>query len=338
MRKLFIILILLVLVLSAPRCALYAEEMKKVGQAGFKFMDVELSARAAGMGEAFTLIGDDANAVFHNPAGIAQMDKTVDFLFTEVKWIADTKLDAFGFIANLGVWGNVGVSLFNTNYGKVIGTIYDPLKEEGFTETGDLELGSYAAGLSYARRLTEKFMIGGNLRYAYEHLGSSPFEGETEEEDTVWVKNQSSTMVWDIGTIFYPGFKSFRFGMSIVNFSPALKYEYEQGRTNSFSLPLTFKMGVAMDVLDFLGDHPEYAFLVDFELVHPRDYAKRYHLGGELGIFKMLKLRAGYKFGYDEEGVSFGAGINTGNIKLDYAYSEFGIFDFVNRVSFGISF
>lgn len=335
MRKLFIILLLLVL--SAPRYSLYAEEIKKVGQAGFKFMDVELSARAAGMGEAFTLIGDDANAIFHNPAGIAQMDKNVDLMFVEVQWIADTKLDALAFVANLGLWGNVGVSFFNTNYGEVIGTMYDPLSEVGYKETGELELGSYATGISYARRLTEKFMVGGNLRYAYDHLGSTPFEGETAE-DTMWVKNEASTIAWDLGTIFYTGFKSFRFGMSIVNFSPALKYEYEYGRTNTFSLPLTFNMGVAMDILDFFGEHPNHSLLVDFELVHPRDYTKRYHLGGELGILEIIKLRAGYKFGYDEEGLAFGAGINTANVKLDYSYSEFGIFDLVNRFSVGLSF
>ncbi len=337
MRKL---VILLHLVLLLPVYSLYGDEMT-VGKAGFKFMDVEMSARAAGMGEAFSLIGDDANAIFHNPAGIAQIqDKKFDLTFCTVNWIADISLNAFGAVANLGTWGNLGISFFSADYGYSMGTIpdFDPTSETGYIETGPLDFTAYAAGISFARRLTEKFMIGGNVRYAYEHLGESGFK-ESYESDSIWnEKNETNTIVYDIGTIFYPGFKSFRVGMSIVNFSTAVRYEYDEGRTNSFELPLTFKMGAAIDVLDFLGEHPNYSLLVDFELIDPRDYSNRYHLGGELSILEILKLRAGYKFGYNEEGLCFGAGINTANIKLDYAYSKFGAFDFVNRVSLGLSF
>jgi len=340
MRKLVILLILsLHLTLVIPGSLLDAADFNKVAQSGFKFTDIGLSARAAGMGEAFTLIGDDANAIFYNPAGIAQMQEgSVDFTFGMVNWIADIKLNAFGFVGNLGAWGNVGVSFFNIDYGVSEGAIYDPVSETGYTETGPLDLGAYAAGVSYARRLTEKFMLGGNVRYAYEHLGSTQF-ASNPERDSIWeIKNEAGSVVWDMGTIFYPGFKSFRFGMCIVNFATDLRYAFKEGRTNSFTTPLTFKMGAAMDILDLLGDYPGYSFLVNFELVHPRDYAKRYHLGGEFGILKTLKLRGGYKFGYDEEGFSFGAGIDAGYVKLDYSYSEFGVFDFVNRVSCGISF
>jgi hypothetical protein len=343
MRKLVILIILLHLVLLAPGYSLHAAELKKVAQAGLKFTDIELSARASGMGEAFTLIGDDADALFHNPAGIAQIqDRKFDLTFGMVSWIADVKLNAFGGVANLGTWGNLGISFFYVDYGFSMGTIPDPPdqpSELGYEETGPLELGAYAAGISYARRLTDKFMIGANARYAYEHLGSTPFADNINRDSTWFVKNETNTIVWDLGTIFYPGFKSLRFGMCIVNFSPAVRYEFEEGRTNSFSLPLTFKMGAAMNVLELFGDYPDYSFLVDFELVHPRDYSQRYHLGGELSILKILKLRAGYKFGYDEEGLCCGAGINVNNyIKLDYAYSAFGNFDFVNRVSLGLAF
>jgi hypothetical protein len=335
MRK----LIILYLMLLIPGYSLYGAS-DKVGKAGFKFMDIEIGARAAGMGEAFSLIGDDADAIFYNPAGIAQVqDKMFDLSVSQVQWIADIKVNAVGMVANLGNFGNLGVSVLYSDFGEVIGTYYDPTAEGGYTEMEDpLELAAYAAGISFARRLTDKFMIGANARYSYEHLGETMFS-EDDTRDSVWTEeNATNTIVYDIGTIFYPGFESLRVGMSIVNFSPAVRYEYEEGRTNSFELPLTFKMGAAMDILDLLGEHQDYSLLVDFELVHPRDYSKRYHLGAELSLLNMLKLRAGYKFGYDEESFGVGAGINTGNIKLDYAYNDFGRFDFVNRVSLGLGF
>jgi len=340
MRKLIILLHLMLLI---PGYSLYCQEediqdVTKVGKAGFKFMDVEIGARAAGMGEAFSLIGDDADAIFYNPAGIAQVDKQFDLTLCRVEWIAETSVDAVGLVANLGTFGNLGVSVLSTNFGDVIGTVIDETVAKGYTETGMLDLGAYAAGITYARRLTDKFMIGGNVRYAYEHLGETVFAADTTRDSTWTAENSTNTIVYDIGTIFYPGFKSLRVGMSIVNFSTAVRYEFNEGRTNSFELPLTFKMGAAMDVLDFLDEHPDYSLLVDFELVHPRDYSKRYHLGGELSILKILKLRAGYKFGYDEEKFGVGVGIHMDNIRLDYAYSDFARFDFVNRVSLGLSF
>ena len=339
MRKLGILIVSFHLALLVSGSSLlYAQDFNKAAQAGLKFTDIGLSARAAGMGGAFTLIGDDANAIFHNPAGIAQVqDGKVDLTFGIVNWIADTKLNAVGLVGNLGTWGNVGVSFFNMDYGNSMGTRIDPTSEEGYVETGLLNLESFALGLSYARRLTEKFMIGASVKYAYEHLGATPFLNLTDSS-IVNVENETSTPICDIGTVFYPGFKSLRFGMSIKNFTPALQYTFEEGRTNAFTAPLTFRMGAAMDVLELFGDYPDFSFLVDFELVHPRDFSKRYHLGGEFSILKILKLRAGYKFGYDEEGVSFGAGINTGNVKLDYAYGAFGIFDSVSRVSCGLAF
>ena len=342
MRKLIILLHLMLLI---PGYALYGQEendqdVTKVAKAGFKFMDVEIGARAAGMGEAFSFIGDDVDAIFYNPAGIAQMqDKKFDLTLCQVNWIAETSVEALGLVANLGTFGNVGISVLSTNYGDVIGTIYDPSVEDGYTETGNLDLGAYAAGLTYARRLTDKFMIGANARYAYEHLGETIFTDDAITRDSTWAEeNSTQTIVYDIGTIFYPGFYSLRLGMNIVNFSPAVSYEFEEGRNNAFELPLTFKMGAAMDVMDLLGEHPDYSLLVDFELVHPRDYTKRYHVGAELSLLKMLKLRAGYKFGYDEETFGVGAGIDAGYIKLDYAYNDFGRFDFVQRVSLGLAF
>ena len=340
MRKL---IILLHLVLLIPGYTLYGQEendqeVTKVAKAGFKFMDVEIGARAAGMGEAFSLVGDNAEAIFYNPAGIAQVEKKFDLSVSDVEWIAETKVYAVGLVANLGNFGNLGFSALSTDFGDVIGTIIDPSVPEGYSETGNLDLAAYAAGITYARRLTNKFMIGGNVRYAYEHLGETVFAADTSRDSTWIEENSTNTIVYDIGTIFYPGFKSLRIGMSIVNFSPAVSYEFEEGRNNSFELPLTFKIGGAMDVLDLLGEHPDYSLLVDIELVHPRDYTKRYHVGAELGLMNILKLRAGYKFGYDEETFGVGAGIYMDNVRLDYAYTDFGRFDFVNRVSLGLAF
>jgi len=69
---------------------------------------------------------------------------------------------------------------------------------------------------------------------------------------------------------------------------------------------------------------------------------RRIYLGGEYWFMdKMVALRASYKFNYDLEGFSVGFGfernISRLDVKLDYAYSDPGVFNKVNRISLGIS-
>jgi len=329
MKKLIGFLLILTLILITP---MQSFAVKKLGQTGLKFLDVCVGARAAAMGEAYTVISDDANAIFHNPAGLAQMEaKKFDITVSRTQWFADISYNAVGIAINGGIWGNFGLSLIPApDYGDIFGTVVAE-NEQGYDETGLVDVSAFAVGLAYGRKFTDKFMIGGHAKYTYQHLGSNPMQDQ--ETDSLYNQvNELSAIAYDFGTIFYPGFKSFRFGMSIRNFSGAVKYE-EYG----FQLPLTFKIGIGMDILDLFGEHPDKSFVVAIDAVHPRDYTERIQIGGEFSM-GVLRLRSGYKFNYDEEGLCAGVGIYARGIKLDYAYSEFGAFDLVNRVTLGISF
>jgi len=333
MKKLIGFLLMLTLILVTP---IQSFALKKLGQTGFKFLDVGAGARPAAMGEAYTVISDDANAIFHNPAGIAQMKaKKFDMAVSRTQWFADISYNAVGIAINGGIWGNFGLSVIpGPDYGDIFGTVVSD-NERGYEDTGPVDVSAFAMGLAYGRKFTDKFMIGGHVKYAYQHLGSNPMQYQDPLTDSTWIGtqvNEISTIAYDFGTIFYPGFKSFRFGMSVHNFSGAVKYE-EYG----FQLPLTFKIGIGMDILDLFGEHPGQSFLLAIDAVHPRDYTERLQIGGEYSI-GILKLRAGYKFNYDEEGLCAGVGIYAGGVKLDYAYNAFGAFDLVNRVTLGVSF
>ena len=58
--------------LVAPR-ADAAEVFAKVGTFGAQFLKIGVSARATAMGSAFTAVGDNAEAVYWNPAGIVNV-------------------------------------------------------------------------------------------------------------------------------------------------------------------------------------------------------------------------------------------------------------------------
>lgn len=324
--------ICLVVVLFATIATVPAHStIKKVAQTGLQFLKVDASARAAAMGGAYTMPGNDAGAIFYNPAGISRMGKQFDFYANQTSWIADITYQAAALAYDLGNYGVVGASVISSDYGDdIVGTRYAST-DLGYEKTGSVDVGAYAIGISYARALTDKFSVGGQIKYASQHLGSNVLvEGGEESE------NRTSGYAFDFGTIFYPGFHSLHIGMSINNFSGQFKYEEE-----AFQLPLTFKIGAAMDILDLWGEHKA-PLLISIDALHPRDYTERIHIGGEYWYNGMIALRSGYKFNYDEEGFSAGIGFKYAvagtDLRIDYAYSDLGRFDAVSRFSFGISF
>lgn len=302
--------------------------IKKLAQTGIHLLKIDMSARSAAMASAYTMAGDGADALFHNPAGITKSPSSYSVFVSQTPWIADITYNAAALLVDLGNIGTVGATFITADYGEFLGTMVSS-DEKGYVDTGPLDVGAYAIGIGYARDLTNKFTIGGQVKYVTQHLGSSTLDSGED------VENKVDGLAYDFGTIFYPGWKSLRVGMSIRNF--AAQYEYQE---EPFELPLTFSIGAAMDVLDLMGDDHENAFLLSVDAIHPRDFTERINVGGEFLFMDMLAIRAGYKYNYDEEGLTLGAGIQYGisgvNIKIDYAYSTMQIFDTVNRVSISI--
>ena len=322
--------VLLSLMLATPAQGV----IKKTAQTGLQFLKLDMSARSAGMGGAFVMAGNDATAMFYNPAGIANVKSGFDAFATMTQWIADISYSAGGLAYSLGNLGTVGVNFISADYGTIIGTIVSDV-EAGFEETGPLDVGALSVGAVYARQLTDKFIVGGQVRYAYQHLGSSTFS--TAEGGTEDIENEVSGLSYEVGTIFYPGlFSSLKIGMTVKNFSPQFKYQEEP-----FQLPLTFVMGFAVDVFEVLGMGGNNSLLVALDAIHPRDYTERIHLGAEFGFMNMAFIRAGYKFNYDIESLSLGGGINYSlggiGLKIDAAYSLMEDFNDVLRFTVGFS-
>lgn len=323
-------LLLIVIILSAVITMPSYSGLKKTAQTGLQFLKIDVGARPSAMGGAFMMVGNDANALFFNPAGIAAMNSSTDIFLSRTDWVVGVKYNSAAVVQNFGNWGNAGISIISSDYGDILGTRVSST-QKGYVETGNLDVSAYALGVAYARQFTDKFTMGGQVKYAKQHLGESLLD------DGRTVQNEVSNLAYDFGTLFYPGFKSFGMGMNIRNFSPQVKFQNE-----SFELPLTFYLGFSMDVLDFIKEeHPTNSLVLELDAIHPRDYPERIHLGSEYWFKDMLALRAGYKFNYDEESFSAGFGVKGDfsgiNIKLDYSYSDMGIFDSVNRISVGFT-
>ena len=203
--------------------------------------------------------------------------------------------------------------------------------EENFT------VNQYAFGLGYGRQLTDKFSVGGQIKYIFQDLGPANIIDQTVSTlDTLYnTDNKQGTLAFDIGTIYYIGFKDLRIGMSFSNFGPSVQYSYE-----SFSLPQVFKIGIAMDVFSVVPELDGQSLQVYMNASNPIDYSERINLGGEFSYQNLVFIRFGYRFNQAEGNFSAGFGLSPSafnmNLNIDYAYTDYGsVFGAVHRFSVG---
>jgi len=319
----------------------------KYAQSGLGFLQITPSADVAALGDTYVGTTGKATSVFSNPAGLGML-KGGDVSAGYVDWIADIALYSMTAAYQFGNIGVFGVNFVSMDYGTLRGTRPwqagdDPgLRDQGYIDLGDFTVNDFAFGISYARAISSQFYVGGNIRYARQDLSPNiniaiidAITGNIIENS----ENVVTNIIFDFGTLYYPGFHDLRFGASLRNFSNQSDY-FDQ----RFELPLTLDFGVAMDVFQLFEsipgpDNSHLTLAIDW--VHPRDYSERLHLGLEYGFMEMFFLRSGYKFNYDEEGVSAGLGVylKTGGygLRADYSYSAFGdFFGSANRLSMSI--
>ena len=338
MKKHLVITILICVAANAGYGQVARPNQQKLAQTGLKFLSVTTDARAGAMGEAFTSLQSPSAAMFFNPAGMARLEGLANLSFGKVSWIADIDY-TFGsavFRPFDGRFGIFGLTVVSVEYGQFIGTIRAN-NVYGYEETGNFSPNAFAVGLGYAKALSDKFSIGGNLKYVKQELGSAATSLQ-DDGSRNFTNYSAGVAAFDFGILYRTGFKSLDFGMAVRNFSKELKY-VEEG----FQLPLTFKIGLSMNATDLLlPGNKTHGLLLAVDAVHPRDYPEQLNLGAEYLFLETVSLRGGYSTPNDDHHFSAGAGLQKTlknyRFTLDYAYTPHEVFDAVNRFSVNFSF
>ena len=311
---------------------IYGSNNDKLAQTGFQFLSVSSDARAGGMADAMTTLTNGSASLFFNPAGLSKQTNFIDINFSSNNWIADIKHDAFtlSVAPSESRYGVFGLSLLNVDYGELQGTVvWD--NEIGYLDTEKFTPSAFAIGFGYGRSLSESFSIGMHIKKAYQQLGRSIIP-DTDSSSTV-TNNTSNATAFDFGTIYVTEWNDFTFGMSVRNFSEEPQYAFD-----SFQLPLTFRMGGSINAFSFFPTiDNNHTLIISAEALHPRSYSERFNFGAEYSFMNTASIRFGYLHNYDEQNLTFGAGLIIGPLKIDYAHTPFGIFDSVNRLSIGLS-
>jgi hypothetical protein len=240
--------------------------------------------------------------LYWNPAGLTRIAHG-EFTVTHTKWVADINWDFVGLAYRFPGIGTVGISGGFLTMDDMDETSPTSRPEEGY-RTGRLFTASdYVLGVSFARMLTDKFAVGGTVKYVAQYL---------DQEEAIG-------FAVDVGTLYDTGFKTIRLGMTIQNFGGDMKFVEDK-----YPLPMAFKFGMAMDFMD-TGAHK---ITGSAEMNHPSDNAETLNFGTEYWFNNMLALRGGYKLNYDAEGLTAGVGVKLGigfaKLNLDYAYTDVG--------------
>jgi len=317
-------------------------EITKKGQTGFRFLENPISAEAIGRGGLGLVNFTNSNTVFWNPSGLSLMEGKFDFNSNYTKGIADINYSSFVGAINFGKFGALALDFMKMDYGDFYGT-RRANNAQGFEDTGVFSPNAYAIGLTFSQKVSDRFSYGIRSKYAVQDLGSAwiGLKG-TDVTDTNLViakKGYShGEPAIDIGATYDFLFSGIRFGAVMRNFSREIKYERKK-----FPLPFSVNFSLSLEPLSFSElDRNIHSLIVGFETCHPRDFKEKVKFGAEYTYQNNLKIRSGYMFNYDERGLTFGAGIRQtyADVKLrfDYAYQDFGIFNSVHTISFGVTY
>ena len=330
--------VLLILLLSGG-CLM---GQSKIGSSAAPFLNIAIGPRAVSMGGAFIATASDVTALYWNPAG-ASRSETNEALLSYSNWFADINYNWAGAMLNLGGAGTIGLSVTYLNYGDMeVTTLAEQDGTGQFFNASDMSL-----ALTYAYNLTDKFSIGGNVKYV---------------QQKIW--NSSATAIaLDLGVLFLSDIYGLRIGATITNFGSAMSMDGKDLlvqhdidpninvnndqilailQTDDFPLPLTFKIGLAMDLVD----SENHRFTLATDAIHPNDNSESLNVGAEYIFYNTIAFRVGYKSLFldnTEEGLTAGIGLNYNfttelGVRFDYAYQNFGILDNTQHFSLGIKF
>ncbi|MGH7494433.1 MAG: PorV/PorQ family protein [bacterium] len=305
-----------------------AQENQKLAQTGLQFLSVVSDARAAALANAMTGLEARSSALFFNPATMGFTPKVMDASFSLNQWIADINHNAFSLSIRPaeGEYGVFGASLQTVDYGEILGTRV-AANEQGYEEQGNISASGFAFGIGYAKALSDRFAVGGQIKLARQNLGNSIIP--TADSTTTTIKNEAKAVAFDFGTYYKTGLESFVFGFTVRNFSEEIEYAEE-----SFQLPLVFSIGGSMNLVDLTSfNSKNHSAFFSIQATNDRSHRGQVGLGLEYTFMSILALRGGYITNSDEDDVSFGFGVSGFGFQADYGYTPFGVFDHVQRVT-----
>lgn len=310
------------------------KEYRKVGAAGVQFLKIGVGARGNALGGAYSALVNDLSAIHWNPAGIADV-KSMAAEFSYTQWLFDFSHNFAAVSMPVGDNFVAAAHIVSLSSSDIpITTIENPIASGISYQASDV-----AFGLSFSGYLTDQFSFGITGKYV-----SNSFANMT-----------AGGIAFDVGTMYQTGIQGIKLGFSIHNLGSEQKYsgiglrstkKYDESiwaapidveyLSYQHSLPIIFRAGISGEVYKD-AEHKVDAAL-DFTTLS--DTPEQFAIGAEYTWKDLFIVRAGYRFGQDQFGISGGVGVkyltDAFMGKLDYSISPTFDIGYVNRLTVSI--
>lgn len=299
---------------------------ENVGTAAAQFLKVPVGARAVAMGKAYSSQAADGSTPFWNPAGIMRTPGRKNFFMSHTAYTADIEMNHVSLHTRRQNYG-FGLSAGVLRSGDILRTT--EFHQDG---TGQYFNANqvYIVG-SLARAMTDRFSLGLNLKYYQENLDE-------------W---QIQALMFDLGLLYYVGAGDIWIGFSVRNFGGDLQPGGEPPAMSDGYVPAAEFQKFPAPTEGSFGASKRWELSRNLGLVttadfnHPSDNIESFRFGGELALWNILFLRAGYETGRPEGGFSTGFGLQLNRhqlqLRADYAYADMGNFGTIHFLSLDVS-
>lgn len=288
---------------------------ESAGTTGFNFLRVAYSARASAMGGAYTGLVEGSDAVFYNPAGLAQlMNKS--FSTTYINYF-----DGFqGGTVNYSYPASEEMMMaFWLQYLGAAGiekTTVDPFGN--FIDSGStFGANNIVIGGSFGYFAHEMLNIGANIKVIREMIDDY----------------SAMAAAADIGILHQTTNDNLRVGITLKNLGIQLTHFTEEKHQEK--MPSGVTVGFNYSPNDKLN--------INIDADKPFENKFTIKIGAEYHLHTLFTLRTGYntrskdwQMGGDYDflsGFAFGFGSNWRNYYLDYAINSYGDLGFINQIS-----
>lgn len=308
----------LVVVLCLP--AAWAVGQTSVAKYAGEFIALGVGGRALALGGAYVALANDVTAGYWNPAGLARINYPQIALMHDEQFGSLVNHDYGAVAIPVGSRASIGFSLIRLGVDDIPDTrnagvdingnlTYDPAQ---FSRVDPdrvtyFNAADYALYFTYARRYSDDFMYGANVKLIRRELGEASATG----------------IGFDVG-IWYTPMDNLVLGANLQDVTTTF-LAWSTGRNELISP--TMKVGSAYFIEAFGG---RFAPAVDFDIrFENRKYASLAHLGpmsvdlhtGLEFLFKdLVALRMGYS---DVKQLTMGAGVHFPKLNIDYSFAKF---------------
>jgi hypothetical protein len=274
---------------------------------GPDFLLIQPHARTAAMGNAFTGLADDSNAVLFNPAGMPLIKKPM-LSFTHFSSFGDTNFEYTAYAYPGGDWGAGGSVLYDYTTG------FSNIDKTG-QDIGDTHNYDLAFTGTFGCVILPGITAGISAKYFRSEL----------------LNYSKNGYAFDFGIMFrLMEQPDTHLGCALLNSGSQTAYEKQ-----STALPLTAKTGISVKYA--FNESAGITAAFDIGRIIVNDDLLDISGGIEVCLYRIYFISAGFGFKMDGDTFSLGAGFKpVETLRISYAFQPFEYFGATHRISLDV--